>query len=306
MNHQTKVSIIGCGKVGMTAAYSLMHGTAVSELLLIGRCRDDLVGEQLDLEHATGFLSTGKIGISDDYRDTKGSDVVIITAGAATKPGESRLDLAAKNKAVIDTIIPPVVRAAPDAIIVIVSNPVDVLTYHAYQLAGLPKGRILGTGTLLDTARFRFHLSEHLKVNPRSIHAYILGEHGDSSFPALTSATVGGQPLLSMNQLSERTIMQAYERARTAAYKIIESKGSTYYAIGAVVSHLVRAILTDARSIMPLSVPLHNYHGFSGVSLSVPCVIGREGVIDQLEIKLGWEEKEKLERSVNVLRQFAG
>lgn len=304
MNHSTKVSIVGCGKVGMTAAYSILHGGGVGELLLVGRCKDDIVGEQLDLEHAIGFLSQTTISISDDYASVRGSDMVIITAGAAQQPGETRLDLAKKNVSILESIIPPVVRAAPDAVILIVSNPVDILTYHAYQLAGLPKGQIFGSGTLLDTSRFRFHLSEYLHVNPRSIHAYILGEHGDSSFPVISSANVGGQPLSTMDGFSQERAMKAYERARDAAYKIIQSKGATFYAIGAVVAHIVRTVLSNSRSILPVSIPLHNYLGHSGVALSVPCIVGREGVERSLELKLSWEEKEKLERSVTQLRKY--
>ena len=188
-----KVSIIGCGRVGMSAAYSIMHRGGIDELLLVGRNREDLIGEELDLEHGTTFLSHVKVSSSENYEDLTGSEVVVIAAGAAQNPGETRLDLAEKNKSILEDIIPGVVRFAPDSVVIIVSNPVDVLTYRAYQLAGFPKGRVFGTGTTLDTARFRFHLSEFLKINPRSIHAYILGEHGDSSFPAISTATVGGK-----------------------------------------------------------------------------------------------------------------
>ncbi len=299
-----KVSIIGCGKVGMSAAYSLLHRGDVTELVLHGRSMPELVGEELDLEHGMSFLPFAKIMATTDYADLAGSDVVIVTAGAAQKPGETRLDLTAKNVAIIESVIPQVVKYAPEAIIVIVSNPVDVLTYKAYQIAGLPKGRIFGSGTTLDTARFRFHLSEFLHVNPQSIHAYILGEHGDSSFPAISSASVGGQPLMSMSDFSEERAWKAYEKARSAAYKIIAAKGATYYGIGTVVSHIVSKILHNTRSVLPLSIPLHQYYGFSGVSLSVPCVIGRNGVEETLEIKLDWEEKRRFEKSVTTIKQY--
>jgi L-lactate dehydrogenase len=299
-----KVSIIGCGKVGMTAAYSLVHDGVINELTLVGRSKDKIIGEQLDLEHSLSFLHHVKINSTENYKDIKDSDIVIFTAGAAQKPGDTRLDLANKNIAIIDEIIPKIVANAPDAIILIVTNPVDVLTYRAYQIAGLPKGKIFGSGTTLDTARFRFHLSEFLKLNPKSIHAYILGEHGDHSFPAISSATVGGQPLATLPGFSQERAEKAYREARNAAYKIIASKGATYYAIGAVVAHIVRKILSDSKSILPVSIPLHQYHDINGIALSVPCVVGRDGVERTLEIKLSWDEKQKLHKAANTLKKF--
>lgn len=299
-----KVSIIGCGKVGMSAAYSLLHRGDISELVLHGRDLKEIIGEELDLEHGMSFLPHAKIKATSDYKDIADSDVVVVTAGAAQKPGETRLDLTNKNIQILEAIIPEVVQNAPDAIILIVSNPVDVLTYRAYQMAGLPKGRVFGSGTTLDTARFRFHLSEFLKVNPQSIHTYILGEHGDSSFPALSSANVGGQPLMSMNNFSEEKAWKAYDKAKNAAYKIIESKGATYYAIGTVISHIISKILRDSQSVLPVSIPLHQYYGHSGVALSVPCIIGRGGVEETLEIKLDWQEKQYLEKSVKTLKTY--
>lgn len=299
-----KVSIVGCGRVGMSAAFSLLHTGVVNELMLYGRHKADLIGEELDLEHGIAFLSPATIRATDSYDDLAASDIVIVTAGAAQKPGDTRLDLAAKNISIMESIIPEVVKAAPEAIIILVSNPVDVLTYKAYQLAGLPKGRIFGSGTVLDTSRFRFHLSEFLHVNPRSVHAYILGEHGDSSFPVLSQATVGGQVISDFPNFSAEKAHAAYEKARKAAYTIIESKGSTYYGIAAVLSHIVKAVLNDSKSVLPVSIPLHNFYGHSGVALSVPCVVGRNGVETVLQPKLNWEEKQALEKSVNTLKQY--
>lgn len=299
-----KVSIIGCGNVGITAAYALILDGITDELVLVSRDKNKAFGEQLDFEHGMAFLTHTKITSTSDYQDISASDVVVITAGAAQKPGETRLDLAEKNIAIIEDIIPKIIHYAPQAIILIVSNPVDVLTYKAYQLANLPKGRIFGSGTTLDTARFRFHLSEFLKVNPHSIHAYILGEHGDSSFPAVTSANIGGQPLLTYPGFSQTRLEKAYEVTRNAAYKIIAAKGATYYGIGAVILHIVKTILKDEKKILPVSIPLHQYMGYSGVSLSVPCVVGRDGVEQTLEIKLSWEEKQKLEKSVNTIKSY--
>lgn len=301
---QHKVSIIGCGNVGITAAYALVLDGIADELVLVSRDQNKAFGEQLDLEHGMAFLSKTNIKSTQDYQDIATSDVVVITAGAAQKPGETRLDLTAKNVAIIEEIIPKIIKYAPNAIILIVSNPVDILTYKAYQLAGLPKGRIFGSGTTLDTARFRFHLSEFLKVNPHSIHAYILGEHGDTSFPAITSANIGGQPLVTYPGFSPERLEKAYQVTRDAAYKIIAAKGSTYYGIGAVILHIVKTILKDEKKILPVSIPLHQYMGYNGVALSVPCVVGRDGVEQTLEIKLSWDEKQKLEKSVNTLKSY--
>lgn len=299
-----KVSIIGCGKVGMTAAYSLCHDGVINELMLVARSKEKIIGEQLDLEHGLSFLHHVKVNSTDNYKDLKDSDIVIFSAGAAQKPGDTRLDLTKKNLELVERVIPKIIQNAPDAVILIVTNPVDILTYRAYQIAGLPKGRILGSGTTLDTARFRFHLSEYLKLNPKSIHAYVLGEHGDHSFPAVSSATVGGQALSTLPGFSQERVERAYLSARNAAYKIIASKGATYYAIGAVIAHIVRKILTDAKSILPVSVPLHQYHDISGIALSVPCVVGRNGVERTLEIKLSWEEKQKLQKAADTLKKF--
>ena len=285
MKNANKVSIIGCGKVGMTAAYSLLHKGDVDELVLVGRQKEALIGEELDLEHGLSFLSTATITATDDYADIAESDIIIYTAGAAQKPGETRLDLTNKNVAILEEIIPKVVRHAPDAVILIVANPVDILTYK-------------------DTARFRFHLSEFLNVHPRSVHAYVLGEHGDHSFPTLSSANIGGQNLKDFPNFTEERALKAYQRARNAAYKIIESKGATYYAIGADISSIVSTVLKNKRSVLAVSIPLHNYYGLNGVALSVPCVVGRNGVEQVLKANLSNHELKLLNRAAEALKQF--
>ena len=304
MKNSNKIAIIGCGNVGMTAAYSILHKGNVDELVLFGRHKEALIGEKLDLEHGLSFLSTAKIIASDDYADLAGSDVIVYTAGAAQKPGETRLDLTNKNVAIIESIIPQVVKHAPDAVVLVVANPVDILTFKAYLAAGLPKGRIFGSGTTLDTARFRFHLSEFMNVHPRSIHAYVLGEHGDHSFPSLSSANIGGQNLKDFPNFTEEKALKAYQKARAAAYKIIESKGATYYAIGADISSIVSTILKDKRSVLAVSIPLHNYYGQSGIALSVPCIVGRNGVEHVLKANLSKHEQKLLERAATALKSF--
>lgn len=304
INETRKVAIIGMGNVGSTAAYALLLQGLVDDLVLFARNKEKAIGEKLDLEHGLAFLNRANITATDDYADIKDCDIVVITAGAAQEPGESRLDLAAKNTAIMADIIPQIVKHAPSAIIVMVTNPVDILTYKGSMVAALPKGRIFGSGTMLDTARFRFHLSELLDINPRSIHAYILGEHGESSFPALSSASVGGQPLTSFPAYSKEQALEAFTKARTAAANIIEAKGATYYAIGVVIAKLVHTILHDSKSVLPVSIPVENYYGEYNVALSVPCIIGRNGVEQILNANLDTEEQAKFAASAATLRKF--
>lgn len=299
-----KVSIIGCGRVGMTTAYALLLQGVANELVLYNRTLKRIKGEELDLEHGMTFLDYTEIKATDDFADLVDSDVIIYTAGASQKPGETRLDLVEKNVAILQKCLPQIIRYAPNAILLFIANPVDILTYKAYLMANWPKGKIFGSGTTLDTSRFRFHLSEFLHVSPHSIHAYILGEHGDSSFPAISSASVGGQPLVSFPNFSEEKALKAYQKTRDAAYKIIEAKGSTYYGIASVTTRLVEAILRDEKAIFPVSIPLHDYYDQNGIALSVPCVVGRSGVEEVIDIKLSWEEKQKLEKSVTTLKSY--
>lgn len=299
-----KVTIFGCGRVGMTTAYALLQQGIANELVLFNRSLDRIKGEKLDLEHGLTFLEHAEITATNDYQDLAESDVIIYTAGCSQKPGETRLDLIENNLAILKKTLPMLTQYAPDSILLFIANPVDILTYKAYLTANWPKGRIFGTGTALDTSRFRFHLSEFLHVNPASIHAYILGEHGDSSFPAISSANVGGQPLTSFPNFSLEKALSAYQKTRNAAYKIIEAKGSTYYGIASVTARIVRAILRDEKSIFPVSIPLHQYYEQNGVALSVPCVIGRNGVEEIIEVKLNWEEKQQLEKSANTLKSY--
>lgn len=299
-----KVSIVGCGRVGMTTAYSILLQGIANEIVLFNRTLERVKGEELDLEHGMAYLDSATIKATNDYTDLADSDVIIYTVGCAQKPGETRLDLVDKNVAILQKCLPQIIRHAPDAILLLIANPVDILTYKAYLMANWPKGRIFGSGTSLDTSRFRFHLSEFLHVSPHSIHAYILGEHGDSSFPALSSAFVGGQPLTSFANFSAEKAMAAYQKTRDAAYRIIKSKGSTYYGIASVTTRLVESILRDEKAIFPVSIPLHHYYEQSGIALSVPCVIGRDGVEEIIEIKLNWEEKQSLEKSAKILKDY--
>ncbi len=302
--NKRRVGIVGLGKVGITAAYAVLLRHTADELVLISRSQEKSEGEKLDLEHGLPFLDAVTITASEDYKALENCDVVVVTAGAAQKPGQSRLDLVEENKKVMDELAVQMKPHVQNSVVVVVSNPVDVLTYRLAQALELPKGRVFGTGTMLDTARFRFHLAEFLNVNPRSVHAYILGEHGDSSFPAMASATVGGQPLELFPEFSFSQAQDAFTKARDAAAKIISAKGATYYAIGVVITKVVGTILQDKKSVLPVSIPITEYHGQSNVSVSVPCIVGRNGVEQILKIGLSPEEKLAFEKSCSVIRQF--
>lgn len=305
MSSSIKVGVIGCGHVGVTTAFAMLFNGAPNELVLLSRDKKKAEGEALDLEHALPFLESAKITPTDSYKDLEGCQFVVVTAGVAQKPGESRLELVKKNSAIIEDIIPKIMKNAPEAIVLIVSNPVDILTYKATQIAKKAHpGQIFGSGTILDTARFRTHLSDKLKVNPGSIHAYILGEHGDSSFPVISSASVGGQNITELKNFSMEFALDAYEQARNAAYKIIAAKGATYYAIAAAVVAIMDAVLRNEESVLPVSVPLDSYYGLSNVALSIPCVIGKNGVERQLMASLSEEEVVKMYNSAKTLQEF--
>lgn len=300
-----KVGVIGLGHVGVTTAFAMLFNGAPNELVLISRDKAKAEGEALDLEHGLPFLESANIIPSDNYKDLEGCRFVVVTAGAAQKPGETRLDLVNKNVKIIEDIIPKIMRYAPDAVVLVVSNPVDVLTFRANQIAKKANpGQIFGSGTILDTARFRTHLSEKLNVNPGSIHAYILGEHGDSSFPVISSATVGGQHITELKNFSMEFAIESYEQARNAAYQIIKAKGATYYAIAAAVVEIMNAVLRDEQSVLPVSVPLDDYYGLSNVAMSIPCVVGKNGVERQLMASLSEEEVVKMYNSAKVLQEY--
>jgi len=299
-----KVSIIGAGRVGATAAFTMMLDGTPTEIVLYGRDRKKMLGEKLDLEHALPFLDYVNIVATDSFDQVANSHLIVYTAGAAQNPGETRLDLCKKNLEILEKTLPEINQVAPDALILIIANPVDVLTYHAHRIIPNANRRVFGSGTMLDTARFRFHLAEKIHVDPQSIHAYVLGEHGDSSFPVYAFGTVGGQRITEFPGMDKQSIFNAYNKARNAAYNIINAKGSTYYAIGVVAKRIMQTIFSDAKTVLPLSVPLHNYHGHSGVALSVPCILGANGIEKILNIDLSLEEQRGLAHSVEVLKQF--
>lgn len=299
-----KISIIGCGNVGATAAYALLLKGSATHLTLIDVQKERAHGLVLDLEHSLSFTPYVKLEASDNFADISGSNLVVVTVGKRQEQGQTRLDIVKANKAIFQQIIPQIAACAPNAIILVVTNPVDVLTYEALKISGFPWGRVFGSGTILDSARFQFHLSEKLNIHPRSIDAYILGEHGDSSFPVWSSANVLGKPLTEFEGFTQEIAQTCFENTRNAAYRIIHDMGYTCYSISTAIAEIAKNIKEDTHQVFPLSVLLQDYYGHSDVCLSVPCVLGKNGVEKVLKIPLNDEEKKKLAASAQVLNEY--
>lgn len=299
-----KVSIIGCGNVGATAAYALLLDGVANTLALIDIQKEKAEGLRLDLEHSLPFTEYAKLQASGDFAACANSDLIVITAGKRQAPGETRLNLANANKKIFEDMIQKIVSAAPNAILLVVSNPVDVLTYETLKLSGLPWQRVFGSGTILDSARLQFHISEKIKIHPRSIDAYILGEHGDSSFPIWSFANVLGKPLKEFEGFSDKIAQECYEETKNAAYHIIHDLGYTCYSIATAIREIAKNIKEDTHQVFPLSVLLQNYYGHSDVCLSVPCVLGARGIEKTLAIPLDEKEQQALSNSVEILKSF--
>jgi L-lactate dehydrogenase len=303
----TKVAIVGTGMVGSTFAYTLLLSGIASEIVLIDANAERAEGEAMDLNHAVPFAHPTKI-CAGDYSDCQGAAITVIAAGAGQKPGETRLDLVRRNAAIFGQIVPRIAGANPEGIIVVATNPVDVLTYVTLKLAGLPANRVFGSGTILDTARFRYMLSEHLGVDPRSVHAYIIGEHGDSEVPVWSLANVAGMRLPSFCSengipLGSDTMDRIFRQTRDAAYEIISRKGATYYAVAAGLMRITEAILRDQNTVLSISSLVEDYYGIDGVCLSLPTVVGRRGIERVLRLDLSPREARGVRKSAEVLRQ---
>lgn len=298
---KNKVTIIGAGMVGSTVAYSLVLQDIVEEIALIDLNADLVNAQVMDLQHSVPFVGRTdvKVGTYDDCAD---SDVVVITCGAAQKPGETRLDLVQKNAAIIKGIVPQVFEKKPNTILVMVTNPVDVLTHVAISLFPDKKDQIMGTGTILDSARFRQLIGQKMDIDPKSIHAYILGEHGDSEFPIWSTATIGNMKLGTCNRLNDTDKLEIFTAAKNAAYTIIAGKQSTYYAIGAGCAHLIRTIIHDKKGVLPVSHLMEGAYGISDVCLSMPAVVGRNGITGRLCIELNEEEQKNLHYTAKILK----
>jgi L-lactate dehydrogenase len=306
MNHLHKVGLVGTGFVGSSFAYALMQRGIASELVLIDANAEKAIGEVMDLNHGLSFTTPMKIA-TGSYADLAGAKVVVITAGASQRPGESRLDLLARNAAIFRSIIPEVVKNNPDGIILITTNPVDILTYISLKESGLPPAKIFGSGTILDTSRFRFLLGQFYEVDTRSVHAYIVGEHGDSEIPLWSMANIGGVRLqefapLKNKKYDQEEMNKLFISVRDAAYEIIKRKGASYYAIGLGLLSLVEAILGNYRSVLSISTLMTGQYGVSDTCLSLPSVVGEHGVEELLTLPMNPEEQEGFRASADKLQ----
>lgn len=302
MNPSARVVIVGAGMVGSSSAYCLLMQEVTKEILIIDIDEDMARAQVLDMHDAANFTNGAEIKYAT-YNDLADGDIVVITAGAAQKEGQSRLDLLNTNVKIIKDIVGKIKDTEKKVYILMITNPVDVLTYIAAKESGLPKGMVFGSGTFLDTARLRGMLHEDLGVNPINVHAYILGEHGDSSFPVLSSANIGGVSLSNIVNVDEAYRKETSTRVRETAYKIIESKKATYYGIGAAVSKICRAIIRDENRIIPLSVVLEGEYELSDLAIGVPAKLGSKGVDVYKEISLDDNEKELLKKSADIIKQ---
>jgi len=308
---QSKISVVGVGQVGMAAAFSIMQQGVASEIALVDVAADKLKGEMMDMQHCQAFLHAIHIQASTDYSVTANSKICVVTAGARQREGESRLQLVQKNVEIFKFIIPNLVKYSPDCILLIVSNPVDVLTHVAWKLSGLPKNRVIGSGTMLDSARFRFLLSEKLEISPQSCHGYIIGEHGDSSVAVWSGVNVAGVRLKEVSPQAGSAADpeqwgQCHQKVIDSAYEIIKLKGYTSWAIGIMICTLCKAMLKNQRHIYALSTMVKGFHGIEDeVFLSLPVVVGDNGVQQVFNIHLDDDEKKKLQESAKTLKQVA-
>lgn len=294
---KTKVVVIGVGAVGSTTAYTLLLRERADELVLIDANKNKAVGDAIDMNHGLPFLGKTKVW-AGDYEDCRGANIVIITAGAAQKPGESRIDLLKRNVGIFESIITEVLKYNDDGILLIASNPVDIMSYFSWKKSAWPVRRVIGSGTLLDSARFRYLIGEELNIDPRSVHAHIVGEHGDSELPLWSLANVAGTPI----ELSDERKEQLFASTRDAAYAIIDAKGATYYAIALALDRICTAILRDEGAVLNVSTLLQDYYGVSDVFLGVPCIVDRHGVRETLKLDISAEERTLLRRSADKLK----
>jgi L-lactate dehydrogenase len=311
MVNNKKVGIVGCGFVGSSIAFSLMQSRLLTEMVLIDAVAKKAEGEAMDISHGLPYASPMDIH-AGSYDELKDAAITIITAGASQKPGETRLDLVKKNTAILKSVLTELKKAKPEGLILIVSNPVDVLTAVAIQEMGLPRNRVFGSGTVLDTARFKYLLSRHLSVDARNVHGVIIGEHGDSELPVWSVTNVAGIPIHTFCEMRgyhdhQKDMDEIYRDVRDSAYQIIEKKGATYYGVAMAVTHIVSSILNDTKSMLPVSVLLNGEYGIHDVALSVPTLVGKDGAEQVLELPLSMDERVALTKSAlelgNVLKE---
>ena len=303
-----KVTIIGAGYVGATTAYALMMGGTTSEIAMIDLDQERLAGEVMDLNHGVVFVPPVKV-YAGTYEDCKDSNIVIITAGVGQKPGETRIDLLKRNIEVFKDIVPKVVEKNDKCIILVVTNPVDVLTYASLKISGLPPSQVIGSGTVLDSARFKYLISEHCNVAASNVHAYIIGEHGDTEVPAWSISNIASMPIekycIQCGRGCERECKEAiFNDVKNAAYRIIDGKGATYYAIGLAVRRIVEAILRDENSVLSVSSLMEGYYGVNDVCISLPTIVNEHGIAKVLELPLSDQEIKGFQHSAKTIREL--
>ena len=308
MTNIRKIAVIGCGFVGSSSAFSLIQSGLFSEIVLIDSDKERAEGEAMDISHGTLFARPMKI-YAGTYDDIVDAAIIVVTAGAAQKPEETRLDLVNKNTAIFKSIIPEIAKRNCEGILLIVSNPVYILTYVAAKLSGFTENRVIGSGTVLDTARLKYVLGEHLSVDNRSIHAFIIGEHGDSEIAAWSSANVSGIPVNDFCEMRghfehDKATEKIAELVKNSAYRIIDKKRATYYGIAMSVKRICEAIVRDEKSILPVSSMMYGQYGIDDVVLSMPAVVGKNGVETKVPISLNKEELEKLQESAKKLKEI--
>lgn len=309
MINPRKAAIIGCGFVGSSSAFALMQSGLFSELVLIDADRDRAEGEALDISHGLPFARPMQI-TAGDYEDIADAAIVIVTAGASQKPGETRLDLVHKNVRIFASIMREICRVGFSGILLVVANPVDILTEAAIRYSCLPENHVIGSGTVLDTARLKYLLGEHLAVDSRSVHAFIIGEHGDSEIAVWSSANVSGVPLndfcaMRGHMHHEAAMAEIAETVKNSAYEIIRRKRATYYGIAMSVRRICEAIIRDEKSVLPVSGRMHGEYGIEGVTLSMPAVVGKDGLEGHVPIRLSQMELSALLRSAKTLKDLA-
>lgn len=304
MNTNRKVVLVGTGFVGMSMAYSILNQGGVDELVLIDVIKDKAIGEEMDLSHGLPYAPQKMIIKAGDYDECKDANIVVITAGLAQKPGQSRLELAVENAKIIKSITENVMASGFDGIFIIASNPVDLMSYVVSEVSKLPKTRIIGSGTVLDTARLRYLIAEYLEVSSKNVHAYILGEHGDSSLVPWEHCYVGCKKLIDImndNKHPMEDLKKIHDRVWQAAYEIIEKKKATYYGIGMALNRIIKAVLNDENAILTVSTYQNNEYGQKGMYIGVPAIINKKGVKEILQLKLNKEDQEKFNNSCEIM-----
>ena len=303
-----KVVMIGCGYVGAAAVFSLMESGLFSEIVLIDADKAKAEGEAMDISHGIPFVRNMKI-YAGDYDDVADAAIVIITAGANQKPNETRLDLVHKNVAIFKSIIPEITKRGFGGILLVVANPVDILTYVAVKLSGLPESHVIGSGTVLDTARLKYEVGNQLHVDSRSVHAFIIGEHGDSEIAAWSSANISGIDIEDFCEMrghedTDESQQEMAEKVKNSAYEIIKRKSATYYGVAVAIRRICEVIIRDEKSILPVSTVMHGQYGIDDVALSMPAIVGKNGIETKVPISLDDDEVRDLQKSANILKDI--